>query len=51
MSAYVCMYVLSSFHVILFEASHWPSGHMIKKSPLAAAAAAATAAGQGKKKA
>ena len=25
---------LSPFHVIFFEASHWPSGHMIRSRPL-----------------
>ena len=29
-----CIYILSPFHVIFFEASHWPSGHMISSRPL-----------------
>ena len=33
MSVYVSIY-LSPFHVIYFEASHWPSGHMIRSRPL-----------------
>ena len=31
MSMYIYMF-LSSFHVIFLEASHWPSGHMIRLS-------------------
>ena len=33
MSVYVWIYIsicLSPFHVSIFEASHWPSGHMIR---------------------
>ena len=32
-SIYISMY-LSPSHVIFFEASHWPSGHMIRSRPL-----------------
>ena len=28
----VCIY-MSPFHVLFFEASHWPSGHMIRSRP------------------
>ena len=34
MSVYVFICFPSPFHVIFFEASHWPSGHMIRSRPL-----------------
>ena len=33
MSVHISIYI-SPFHVIFFEASHWPSGHMIRSRPL-----------------
>ena len=34
MSVYLSCLLRSPFHVIFFEASHWPSGHMIRSRPL-----------------
>ena len=45
LSIYLSVYIYVPFHVIFFEASHWPSGHMIRSRPLIGRPRAATGVG------